>query len=296
MITEAGLKPSIIFRVIWKRNLFYLLFSIGVVVTYDFWGEHIQFPDTPLSIFGTLLAILLGFRVNNAYQRWWEARKLWGKIVNDSRSSARQTINYLADKAPDSARRIVYRHMGWCYSLRNHLRGLPKETDLEQFFSEEEFRYFTSQVNVPNAIMTANSRDVEELVRDGLLSDMQQRSLEERYSIFLDSQGGCERIKKTVFPYDYRFYTTMFVNAFSVIFPFILVDEADWQTVPWTVFVAFALSSIDHLAKAIETPFENRPNDTAMTAISRTIEIDLRQMLGETELPKPTQPVDGYLM
>ncbi len=296
MITETGLKFSIIARVIWKRLAYLLLLSVVVVVTYDFWGQHVDLPNTPLAIFGTLLAILLGFRVNNAYQRWWEARMLWGKIVNDSRSTARMILSYVGPVDPERARTMVRRQIGYCWSLRNHLRGLSKDLDLTPFFETNELALLLQRVNVPNAIIESNSRDVAELERMGLLNRTHVRLFEERFCLFLDSQGGCERIKKTVFPHDYRYYTTFFVNVFSTIFPFIIVDEADWQTVPWTIFFGFALSSIDHLAKAIENPFENRVNDTAMNAISRTIEIDLRQMLGETELPEPVKPVDGYLM
>ena len=135
MITNTGLKFSIILRVIWKRIAFYTVLSCAVVISYEDWGQALQFPDTPLSIFGTLLAILLGFRVNNAYQRWWEARKLWGKIVNDSRSCARETINFLQDADAETRQRMVYRQIGFCYALRNQLRGQPKGNDLEPFFT-----------------------------------------------------------------------------------------------------------------------------------------------------------------
>ena len=296
MITDSGLKFSIIFKVIWKRILFLTVLSTAVVISYDLWADHLDFPNIPLAIFGTLLAILLGFRVNNAYQRWWEARKLWGKIVNDSRSVSRMFISFLGKSHPNIASQMVKRQIGYCWSLRNHLRGLPKEQDLAQHFDPEELDRHLKRVNVPNAIMCENSLVAADLERAGELTPFQQQLLEDRFSLFLDSQGGCERIKKTVFPYDYRFYTTFFVHVFSTIFPFIIVDEADWQTIPWTVFFGFALSSIDHLAKAIENPFENRVNDTAMNAISRTIEIDLLQMLKEQEIPEPVKPVDGYLM
>jgi ion channel-forming bestrophin family protein len=296
MITEVGLPFRIIAKVTWKRLLFLTTLSVGVLYSYEFWGRHIEVPNSPLAIFGTLLAILLGFRVNNAYDRWWEARKLWGKIVNDSRTVARQFIGFLEGHDPEVTRRLVYRQAGYCFALAAHLRGLPMEDDIAPFFSEEERTWLLTRVNVPNAIQELQTKDVQRLLKAGVITDFQQRLLEERFGLFLDSQGGCERIKKTVFPHDYRYYTTLFINVFSAVFPFILVDDSGWQAIPWTVFVGFALSSIDHLAKAIEKPFENRVNDTAMTAISRTIEIDLRQMLGETELPPPIQPKNGYLM
>ena len=296
MITEAGLKFSIIFKVTWKRVLYLVVYCIAVVFAYDAFGDKLEFTDTPLSIFGTVLAILLGFRVNNAYERWWDARKLWGKIVNDSRSTARMIVAFLQDADHDLVRRMVYRQAGYCYALRDSLRGNPVEPGIAPFFTDEEKALHLSRVNVPNSIMTSQSLEVDQLVRSGILTPMQQRMFEERFSLLLDSQGGCERIKKTVFPHDYRFYTSFFVNIFTYVFPLVLVDTMEWEILPWTVFVGFALSSVDHLAKAIEKPFENRVNDTAMTAISRTIEIDLRQMLGETEKLEPTKPVDGVLM
>jgi len=296
MITAAGLPFRIIYKVIWKRILFLIGLSVGVVVLYKFVTPDHEIPDVPLAIMGTVIAILLGFRVNNAYDRWWEARKLWGKIVNDSRSQARMIIAFLQDYNPDEVRKLVLRQIGYCYALADHLRGNPIEPVIRPYFDEEELQQHVKRANVPNSIMQAQSNDFEYLVRMGILNSVHQRMLEERLSLFLDSQGGCERIKKTVFPHDYRFYTSFFINVFTFAFPLIIVDTAGWQTIPWTVFAGFALSSIDALAKAIENPFENRVNDTAMTTISRTIEIDLLQMLGDVELPAPTKPVNGVLM
>ncbi|RPI66804.1 MAG: hypothetical protein EHM43_10765, partial [Ignavibacteriae bacterium] len=218
------------------------------------------------------------------------------KIGEYSRTSALLILFFLLYNVSEFSRQLVYRHIAFPYALKNSLRGQPVRPAIERFFESDEISDHLSQDNVPGSILAANSTVVAELERKGVLSQSQQRLLEDRLSLLTDAQGGCERIKRTVFPYDYRFYTTAFVNIFSCVVPFALVDEAKWLTVPWTVFVSFALSAIDHLAKAIENPFENRPNDTPMSSICTVIERDLRQMLGEDNIPDHVVAQNGYLL
>ena len=296
MITYDGLPLSLVLQVVWKRTALLGVVSAIAVLLYMWIGDQIIIPDTPIAIFGTVLAILLGFRVNNAYQRWWEARKLWGKIVNESRSCTRQLVSFIPDVSPEVQRQLVYRQVGYCYALRNHLRKLQLDDGVTPYFDSEEMKRHMKRANVPNSIMQQQSLHIAELTEAGALNHFQQLQLEDRFTTLIDCQGGCERIKNTVFPHDYRYYSTVFVNVFSFALPFVIVDTAGWQVIPWTIFLGFALGALDHLARAIEQPFEDRVNDTAMSAISRTIEIDLRQMIADAGIPEPATPKNGVLM
>jgi putative membrane protein len=284
-----------VFPVVWKRILFLLVISIGCVVLYQHYGRDVQITNLPLSIFGTVLAILMGFRVNSAYERWWEARKVWGAIVNDSRSVARMIIGFCEGAGQKVLTQLVYRHVAFCYAAAGHLRGLPTSEIIAPYLTEADQARALAIANVPNTIMLLQTQHLAQLHADGHLTEWQQRQLEERLTALVDSLGKCERIKKTVFPHDYSWYSTHLVDAFGLLIPFVIVDDAGWQTVIWTLLLGNSFFAMNKLAMLIEKPFENRVNDTAMTAISRNIEIDLRQMLGETEVPEPMKPVDGVL-
>ncbi len=296
MITAEGLPINIVFPVVWKRIVLLLVVSIGCVLLYSEYGHHVRINDTPLSILGTVLAILMGFRVNNAYDRWWEARKVWGAIVNDSRSLARLIIGFCKGAGQDVLSQLIRRQIVFCYATANHLRGLPQHETIAPYLNEHDLQLTTNCSNVPNCIMLLQTQHMEHLRSEGLITEFQQRQMEERITALIDSLGKCERIKKTVFPHDYAWYASRMVDVFGLLIPFVIVDEAGWQTVGWTLLLGYAFYAIDRLANVIEKPFANRVNDTPMTAISRTIEIDLLQMLGENSVPLPMQPSNGVLM
>lgn len=298
-----------ILRVTWKRIALLFSLSLIAVVAYHGTDRAIEIPDVPLSIFGTVIAILLGFRVNSAYERWWEARRIWGSVINETRSAARQLLSFVHTDA-ETARRLVYRHIAFSYALRDHLRPAAPHTTYvlkhhahaartdegaAPFLSEEDLAYIQLRSNKPNAILQLQGQAVASLRVSGAIDERQQMQLDDQLNELTDCLGACERIKRTEFPRDYSRYTSLIVDIFTFAFPFIIVDNASWQTIPWTMVIGFTLYSMDRVAHAIERPFENRINDTPMTAISRTIEIDLRQMLGETDVPKPVEAVDGYL-
>ena len=309
MIIRKQLDLAIILRVTWNRIALLFTLSATAVLLYHGLNRTIEIPDVPLSIFGTIIAILLGFRVNSAYERWWEARRIWGSILNETRSAGRQILQYVhADKS--IARELIYRHIAFCYALRDHLRGTEPSAEYAlhahvvkaateegalNFLSDADRAFIAERRNRPGAILQAQGQHLTALRDAGHLNDFQQMQIEARLTALTDCLGACERIKRTEFPRDYSVYTTWIVDIFTMVFPFIIVDTASWQTIPWTMLIGFTLFSMDRVAHAIERPFENRINDTPMTAITRTAEIDLRQMLGETDVPKPVEAVDGYL-
>jgi putative membrane protein len=309
MIVRQRLDALMILRVTWKRITILLALSLIAVLAYHGTNRTIEIPDVPLSIFGTVIAILLGFRVNSAYERWWEARRIWGAVVNETRSAARQLVSFVhADY--DVRRTLVYRHIAFAYALRDHLRPVGPHTGYvlrhhahaamtdqgaTPFLSPDDREYIAPRNNKPNAILQRQGEHIAQLRALGAIDERQQMHLDEQLTELTDCLGACERIKRTEFPRDYSRYTSLIVDIFTFTFPFIIVDNASWQTIPWTMVLGFTLYSMDRVAYAIERPFENRINDTPMTAISRTIEIDLRQMLGETDVPKPVEAVDGYL-
>lgn len=306
MIVRKTLDPVIVFQNSWRRVL-----SLAVVATVVTWSwslgyDHITVDSLPATVLGIALSILVGFRVNSAYDRWWEGRRLWGAITNDSRTMARQLTTFLwyrnrlkagatCDERDAYVREMVYRQIAFAYALKNHLRRLDPWEEIKEFLSEKEFENLKLQKHVPNALLQNQAVCLQEIDEKEFVTDFRHVQLETKLSALCDSMGGCERIKNTVFPRQYSVYSTLFINVYTHLLPFVFVSKTGWVTIPITLVIGFIFFALDKIATNIENPFENTINDTPMSAICRTIEINLRQQLGETNLPDPVQPVDGFL-
>ena len=254
-------------------------------------------PIAPVSIIGVGLAIFLGFRNSSAYDRWWEARKIWGGIVNYSRSWAMQVTSFIQpSEHMDAAavrrvrKRLVYRHIAWLYALAMHLRKNLDLPALRPFLDDADFERLPTFRNVPAQLNNLQSKELEEVYRLGGSNNFRHSDLNAILVEFYNLQGRAERIKNTVFPFYYNFFTKVFLWLFLLILPFALVDKMGWESIPLSVAISFVFHILDKSGTVTESPFEGRAADTPMTTLCRTIEIDLRQMLGETELPDPRQP------
>jgi putative membrane protein len=276
-----------------------------VTIAYNKWGAHSIIVDSlPASILGVALAILIGFRINNAYERWWEARRLWGAIVNDSRSIVRQSASFFVaddingitlNEAAYEKQQFAYRQIAFVYALKNHLRRQQNMEELQPFLPEAEFGALAKEQNIPNTILLFHADHIEQLREKGMIDNFRHMQMDTKLSALCDSMGGCERIKNTVFPRQYSVYTTSFIAIYSYLLPFILVQKSGWVTIPFTLLIGFIFFALDSVARGIENPFENRFNDTPMSSICRTIEINIKQMLKLDDLPEPVQPVNGFL-
>lgn len=274
----------------------------AVVNAIDHPFKAIAIPDITISLLGAALGILLGFRTNSAYDRWWEARKLWGMLVNSSRSLARQAISFIQappggdqQEAQIHARTLVHYQIAFVHALRLALRKQEPWGELARLLDGLTVASLQSERNVPAALLQKMGETTAQLARQGFVSDLQLHRLDSTFTDLSNVQGGCERIKNTPLPRQYDFYPGLLVKAYCTILPFVLVDELKWVTPVATALVAFALLVLNRIGKNLEDPFENRVYDTPMTALSFTIETNLRQALGETQLPEPAMPVAGVL-
>ena len=283
-----------------------LIAAISIVAAVVNAIEHpfkaIAIPDVTISLLGAALGILLGFRTNSAYDRWWEARKLWGMLVNSSRSLARQAVSFIQsppggnqEEARIHVRTLVQYQIAFVHALRFALRKQEPWEELARLLDGRTLASLRSEKNIPAALLQKMGETTAQLARQGFLSDLQLHRLDSTFTDLSNVQGGCERIKNTPLPRQYDFYPGLLVKAYCTILPFVLVDELKWFTPVATALVAFALLVLNRIGKNLEDPFENRVYDTPMTALSFTIEINLRQALGETQLPQPATPVAGVL-
>jgi putative membrane protein len=264
--------------------------------------KAIAIPDLTISLLGAALGILLGFRTNSAYDRWWEARKLWGSLVNSSRSLARQAISFIQAPSPEAreeaqahARALVHQQIAFVHALRFALRKQEPWEELGRILDGATVSSLQTQKNIPAALLQQMGETTAKLARQGFVSDLQLQRLDSTFTDLSNIQGGCERIKNTPLPRQYDFYPELLVKAYCIIFPFVIVDELKWFTPLGTLVIGFALLVLNRIGKNLEDPFENRVYDTPMTALSFTIETNLRQALGETRLPESVPPVAGVL-
>ena len=294
-------------RILRQVGLFLLLlFCLAIAVTALEYVDHpfkrIAIPDLIISVLGAALGILLGFRTNSAYARWWEARQLWGALVNSSRSLARQAIAFTRDLGGEQqaagerfAHDLVYAQMAFVHSLRCHLRKQSSWEAITPFLNEKVLTKLREEQNVPAAILQYMGEHTADGASKGLITEWRLTRMDSTFTDLANVQGGCERIKNTPLPRQYDHYPELFVQAYCVLLPFVLVDELKLLTPIVTLAVGFVFLTLNRIGKNLEDPFENTVYDTPMTALSRTIEINLRQTLGETQLPPPLQPENGVL-
>lgn len=295
-------KPfSILFRDLWIYAIPTAAY-VGFVCILDlqYHLEIFNFPLAIVSIVGTVIGLLLAFRTNSAYARWWEARTLWGAIVNDSRSWVRQLLGFAgtqgnAECDDDVLRRMAYRQVAWCYALARGLRGQTDQPELQALLDESEIHQYSGTANLPNALLLQQGIELRQLYHANRIELFQYIELEQTLVRLTNSMGGCERIRNTVFPSSY----SSLVNALVFLFVFFLPLGLVNVPAPWllttSMALAFAFQLTERVAVYLQDPFANRPSDTPMLALSTTIEINIRQMLGETELPAPRQPINGVL-
>ena len=292
------------------RMLHYLgwpvVFLIGwdvlVVVAYKVLHLHwIATSAIPLALYGSAIGIIVGFRNNSAYARWWEARTLWGQIVNESRSLARQVVTAPHAPAAEAAElrtrqsRIVHHQIAYVHALRQQLRKLDPFASIDSFLTSEDRESLRSQSNVALAIQRNLGMQLAEMRERGWIDGLAWQAMDRNLDDLLNAQGGAERIKNTPLPKQYDFFPMLFVQIYCLLLPVGMVESLGWFTPLGSTLVGFMFLALDKIGRDLEDPFENTIYDLPLTSITTTIEINLRQLLGETSLPEALKPVNGIL-
>ncbi len=246
----------------------------------------VDIPIAVPAIIGTIISLLLAFKSNQAYDRWWEARIIWGSIVNESRTLVRQIITFYRDpdfsvKANDFKEKFANRQIAWCYSLGQSLRNKDAIKPIKSFLSEEELRFVQNHQHVPNAILMLHAKDLTNAIEEEKMNIYQQVEIDKTLTRLCDAMGKCERIKNTIFPTTYSMYIRFALCLFIFLLPFGLTSLLGWYAIPLITTISAAFFLIEKMAIHLQDPFENRPTDTPVTAISNVIEKNLSQMIHE---------------
>ncbi|MEY4581194.1 MAG: hypothetical protein RL701_5897 [Pseudomonadota bacterium] len=301
MIVRDHLPWDRVWPRIWRRLVLLFVFDLTVSVLYTFGlAKYVAFPALPVLPMGSVLSVFLAFRTNSAYARWWEARQLWGQLVNSSRSLARQVITFVHGGMPPSdisreKRRIVHLQIAFVCALRCHLRGQNPFPELQSLVEPETLEHLRAQRNVPAAILLEIGTRLREAFTRGRIDSYRWVAVDNTLTELSNVMGACERIKNTPLPRQYDYFPRILVHIFCLLVPFGLVDGLQLLTPLVSTVVSFMFVALEEVGREIENPFENTVHDTPMTALSRTIEINLRQNLGETELPSEIQHVNGFV-
>jgi len=291
-----------------KNNFWFLVSTctLTLVSTYFVDTEQFKALSFPTGVIGTALAFLIGFRNNSAYDRWWEARKIWGKLVNDSRHFSLKVISFLSnknnsdlpnEKIQSAQKRLVYRHIAFVWAVNKHLRKLEWQETISPFISTEELEELKENKHIPLALLKKQVLDIKSLFEEKYFDDFRHISLDNIMENFNDALGKSERIKNTVFPMQYNWYMQYAIWVFLLILPISMAGYVGLWFLPLSLLVGYVFILLEYLGRHIENPFENHPNDTPIDALSRTIEINLREVLGEKNLPSKIEPLEGkYLL
>lgn len=292
---------------IWLRTLTVTAISVVTTIVYEKVPElHYSLTPVPFTLVGLPLGIFLGFRNNTAYDRFWEGRKLWGSLVNTSRTLTRQILTIIepqADANPEEStkerieafeKRMVHLTIAYVHALRFHLRDRQPWDKLSEILPSEEVDRFRKEDNVPLAILHRLGECLVEARRKHWIHPFHVPLLDQSLTSLTDIQGACERIKQTPIPYSYTVLMHRIVAFYCALLPFGLMDTVKWATPAVVLAISYCFFGLDSVGEEVEQPFGTDTNDLPLRSISGTIERNLRIRIDEPQ-PPPVLPKKGVL-
>ena len=298
------LRGSVLHR-IWKVLLVNFILATLVTLNHgDLFKLKITLTSIPFTLIGLALAIFLGFRNNAAYDRYWEGRKLWGEIVLQTRNFSRQCLTLIAQSGQpkdDAGRqdvrvRMIYRTIAFTHALRHLLRNTDAINELQPLLELNEWKQLAETDNIPDYLMHQMGGDLRLCLDEQRLGECLAASIDKTMCSLTAAAASCERIKSTPIPFSYTLMLHRTAYMYCFLLPFGLVDTIGFMT-PFVVgIVAYTFFGLDALGDEIEEPFGNSPNDLALDAICRSVEINLRDSISENHNLNQLVPVNYCLM
>ena len=280
---------------------FEIIYVLVIATTFYYFTQRFKtlIPEMPLSIpafLGTAISVILSFKLSQSYDRWWEARKVWGNIVNDSRSFVLQLQSFVNKGNEKKIKEIAFRQIAWCYSLGQSLRGLNPTENLERYISPDELAAISKHNNKPLALLQLNALQIAELKDKEQLDIFSQIQINNTLVNFSNSMGIAERIKNTIFPSTPRLFVNFFIYLFVITLCIALRDIESRFEIPLLLVISSVFFLLEKSATNLQDPFQNEPTDTPVTTIATTIEINIKQLLNEKDIPVLSQPNKFYLL
>lgn len=350
-----------------RRIFLFLILATIPVFLFDVVGlKWLHVPWLPLGVLGTAVAFLISFKNNASYDRLWEARKIWGGIVNASRSWTIQVKDFITNthaKEPLSEeglkaihKELVYRHIAWLTALRYQLRKdkpwemhikntksnrefresqflvcedtIPIEEVIKDYISDNEYDELFAKGNQASQILGIQSKRLRELLSQGLIEDFRHMEMNNMLTEFYTLQGKSERIKNFPYPRQYATINYIFVWLFILMLPFGIMEGFEaigehiledlalhqsrtsighkiqeyianhfvWFSIPFSALLSWVFHTMEAIGENTENPFEGGPNDVPITDLSRGIEIDIRELIDDENIPEPYKWKNGIVM
>lgn len=304
MLLKPDLRLSRVIRITWKVDLWMIALCTGAYLleTHVVRGR-IHIPGAIPALLGTALAFFIGFNNNQAYSRWWEARTVWGALVNDSRSWTRSLLAYAhpageeprqegATPASELVLHLVRRNLGFLYALKSTLRN-ANDREYQNFLAQSDQKTLSRHANTPAALLDLQARDLRKLKDFGQIDGFTFLTLNELLVRLCDSMGKCERIKNTLFPVTYLYFTQVFIWLMIAVLTMDIVEEAGaWSiALGWLIGFVFHVTHLNGLS--LMNPFDGNPACVPLDSIVRTVEINVLQMLNHSHIPAPVEAVNG---
>ena len=265
-----------------KRDLIIVsLFTFILAAISETYHITYEIPFSIPAFLGTAISLLLSFKLSHSYERWWEARKIWGAIVNDSRSLVLQLKQFCVHEDHPLIKVIGNRQIAWCYALTDYLRKTKDHNQLEKYIAAAELNKLKASQHMPLELLDRHAADLRTLQNEQEINSFQQMQLDSTLVRLCQSMGQAERIKNTVFPKLYRLFLKMFIYLFVVILAIALEELRYYYEVPLLILITMSFLLLEKTALILQDPFENKPNDTPMSSISKSIEININDLLGQ---------------
>ncbi|TAF66524.1 MAG: hypothetical protein EAZ55_06260 [Cytophagales bacterium] len=262
------------------RYLFWVLLYSSAVTFIEVEIIRLKYQLSPMffSLVAIILSLVLVFRLNTAYDKWWEARKLWGTLINESRAAAAY-FNAILPKKDNHNRQFFASHLSnFAFALKGHLRGLIRTEELEDFH-DNYISILKKKSNLPLIIVSQMMTRIEELVKQNIISETDKRNLKGYIDTFIHLLGSCERIKNTPIPFSHNTFIKSFIFIYTLALPFGLASTFLYYAIPATILISYALIGVEVISEEIEDPFGNEANDLPLTHFSNIIKKSMHDVL-----------------
>ena len=319
-----------------RRDIYVLIvLGVVPVVAYQIGNiKWLGIPWTVVAFLGTATAFIVGFKNVQTYNRTWEARQIWGDIISSSRAWG--TMSRDSFDQADKSQELVYRHLAWLTALRYQLRehrawettsqahnaeylkyyAIPERhtalaTELAKYLPDAELKQILATGSKATQIMSLQSQTIKGLFASQSIVVAQFLDMQRSIKEFLWHQGRCERLKDFPYPRQYATINAFFIKLFCLLLPFGLLREFDklndsvegvlkghmvWLVIPFSILISWMYSSLDRVGESTESPFQGNANDIPISQMCRTTEIELREMLGDPDLPPPLEPRNNIVL
>ncbi|HEV7351052.1 bestrophin family protein [Telluribacter sp.] len=268
--------------------------TAGLTVAFEeIWPMEVNVPSSIFSLLGIVLSVLLVFRTNTAYDRWWEGRKQWGALVNNCRNLAVSVHSTFPKEDTQGRFEIAVLVSNFCIALKEHLRAGTRVEELI-FISPDEAGKYKERAHVPNYLVTQIHQKIQGYYRAEAISGTDLRNMKPHLQALLDIAGACERIKKTPIPFSYSVYIKLLILGYSLMLPFGLIRDFGYFTIPLVTFIFFTFIGIEMMAAEIEEPFGLDCNDLPTGDIAHTIKTNVFEILEVTHVHLPEREEKLY--